>query len=142
MSGYFGAVEGPKGPLIGKLPLSDVDELVWWRKMWLVWVFVVVWHHFTIWDQSIAEKQVFCSFFGCFRPLNHSYNCHKFFLLKISFAYNKLYIYPSFPYKTPTLFHFFFHFLKFIFSSLQQMLFPGKKVPDSNGSNQYMDKCF
>ena len=28
MSGYFGAVEEPKGPLIGKLPLSDVDELV------------------------------------------------------------------------------------------------------------------
>ena len=37
---------GPRGPWMGKIPLPDVDDILWWSNMWLVWVFVVAWYHF------------------------------------------------------------------------------------------------
>ena len=42
----LGLFWGPQGPWRGKIPLPDVDEILWWSNMWLVLVFVVAWHHF------------------------------------------------------------------------------------------------
>ena len=133
---------GPRGHWMEKPPLSDVDEILWWRKMWLVWVFVVAWHHFTIWDQFIAEKHVFCSFFGCFWTPNPLIQLSQIFFVENLICLSYIIYLPIISIQEAYRVSFFFSFFRFIFGSLQQMFSPGKKVTDSNGCKQDMDKCF
>ena len=60
---------GPWGPWVGKLPLPDMDELIWWRKMWLVWVFVGAWHHLYGWKTWYGKCVILRGISGCFGTL-------------------------------------------------------------------------
>ena len=89
---FWGCGGVPSGPGWGNDPsqmyMSEYDEekCDWCGYLW--------WHDITLPFETnlLLKNTFFAHFLVVFGPLNHSYNSHKFSLLKTSFAYHTLYI--------------------------------------------------